>query len=243
VLYDNPDVYDALFHPGAHLRHYQALADEHPGSVLEVGCGTGQLTAPLGESGRRVVGVDLSRPMLDAAKRRATAARVKVEFVEGDMRSFDLNERFALVFIARNSMLHLSEPSDFVDLFATVRRHLTTDGIFAFDIFNPDVRILAQPRGQRVPVMTAPSSYGDLTVEATSDYDVVTQVNRATWYISTPSQRDAWTTPLHLRSIFPQELVVLLAARGFSLISRAGNLAGAEFSAASNRQVCLCRAS
>jgi hypothetical protein len=35
-------------------------------------------------------------------------------------------------------------------------------------------------------------------------------VNRATWYISTPDQRDAWTVPLVLRSIFPQELPLCL---------------------------------
>jgi hypothetical protein len=47
-----------------------------------------------------------------------------VEFVEADMRDFDLGRRFSLIFLARNSLLHLSEPDDFVALFAAVRRHL-----------------------------------------------------------------------------------------------------------------------
>jgi hypothetical protein len=86
----------------------------------------------------------------------------------------------------------------------------------------------------------ASEAYGELRVEATSDYDAASQVNRATWYISTPERRDAWVTPLHLRSIFPEELPLLLAAGGLRLLSRAGDLTGAAFTSASSRQVCLC---
>ena len=106
-----------------------------------------------------------------------------------------------------------------------MRRHLAPDGVLAFDVFNPDVRILARPSGERVFVMRVLSEmHGELTVEATSDYDAATQVNRATWYISVPGRPDAWVSPLHLRSIFPQELPLLLGASGFRLLSRVGDL-------------------
>jgi len=82
--------------------------------------------------------------------------------------------------------------------------------------------------------------YGELTAEATSDYDAATQVNRATWYISTPDHRDRWVAPIHLRSIFPQELPLLLAASGFRLLRRTGDLQGDPFTSTSARQVCVC---
>ena len=241
MLYDHPDVYDALFRPDEHVAHYAALAARHAGPVLELACGTGQLAVPLAQAGRHVVGLDASRAMLDAAARRATRAGVQVHCVEADMRAFDLGLSFGLVFVARNSLLHLSEPADFVGMLGAVRRHLRPGGVFAFDVFNPDVRLLAQPAGERAFVMRAPSAeHGELLVEATSDYDAATQVNRATWYISTPSHPDRWVAPLHLRSIFPQELPVLLAASGFRLVSRAGDLAAGTFTSASRRQVCIC---
>jgi SAM-dependent methyltransferase len=243
MLYDHPELYDALLPPGGHAAYYAALADRQPGAVLELACGSGQLTVPLAGPGRPVVGLDRSRPMLDAARRRAAAARAQVEFVEADMRAFDLGRRFHLIFIARNSLLHLSGAPDFQALFAAVRGHLAPGGLFAFDVFNPDVRLLARPAGERFPLMRVASEpYGELTVEAAHDYDAATQVNRATWYISTPARRDAWVTPLHLRSIFPEELLLLLAAGGFRLLSRAGDLTGAAFSSASPRQVCICEA-
>ncbi len=69
------------------------------------------------------------------------------------MRDFDLGRRFALIFIARNSLLHLHSTEDILATFAMVRRHLAPGGMFAFDIFNPSVRLLARPPNQRFPVM------------------------------------------------------------------------------------------
>jgi SAM-dependent methyltransferase len=241
MLYDHPELYDALLSPEEHAAYYTTLADRHTGAVLELACGSGQLTVPLARPGRPVAGLDRSRPMLDAARRRAAGAQI--EFVEADMRAFDLGRRFQLIFIARNSLLHLSDAADFQALFAAVRGHLAPGGLFAFDVFNPDVRLLARAAGERFPVMRVASEpYGELTVEAVHDYDAATQVNRATWYISAPGRRDAWVTPLHLRSIFPEELPLLLAAGGFRLLTRAGDLTGTAFTSASPRQVCICEA-
>lgn len=83
--------------------------------------------------------------------------------------------------------------------------------------------------------------HGELTVEATNDYDSHSQVNRATWFISTPEKRDAWVVPLHLRSIFPQELLALLAANGVDLLRRDGDFVGGSFTSTSPNQVCQCR--
>jgi SAM-dependent methyltransferase len=45
-----------------------------PGRLLEVGVGTGRIALPLHRRGRRVVGVDLSRPMLERYLAKAAAA-------------------------------------------------------------------------------------------------------------------------------------------------------------------------
>jgi SAM-dependent methyltransferase len=241
-FYDYPDLYDALLPVGAHVPFYVDLARQQAGAVLELACGTGQLTIPIALQGLPTVGLDLSRAMLDVAKRRASAARAPVAFLQSDMRDFALGRGFNLIIVARNSLLHLLSTADLLAALTAVRRHLAEDGFFAFDIFNPDVRLLARPRGQRVPVMeVSTTQFGPLSVEATNDYDSATQVNRGTWYISAPDRQEAWTVPLVLRSIFPQELPLLLSAAGLELISRFGELSRAPFGPASRAQVCLCR--
>ena len=158
------------------------------------------------------------------------------------MREFDLGSRFSLIFVARNSLLHLSEQDEFAAFFSSVRRHLEPDGVLAFDIFNPSLQLLSRPSGERFHVMRATSPlHGELTVESTNDYDRHAQVNRATWFVSTSGERDAWVFPLHLRSIFPQELLALLAANGVHLTRRDGDYSGGSFTNASMSQVCQCR--
>ena len=241
-FYDHPDLYDALLPVGAHLPFYVDLARQQGGAVLELACGTGQLTIPIALNGHPTVGLDLSEAMLTVARVRASAASASVAFVQGDMRDFALDREFDLIVVARNSLLHLLSTADLLGAFAAVRHHLAPNGIFAFDIFNPNPTLLARPRGQRFSTMevTAPP-FGSLSVEETCDYDSATQVNHATWYISTPEKRDAWIVPLVLRSIFPQELPLLLSAAGLELISRFGELSRAPFGPGSRVQVCFCR--
>jgi len=242
-FYSDPELYDLLFSPGAYGPYYAARARDAGGPVLELACGTGQLLVPIARGGTRATGLDLSAAMLAAARARAAAEATGVRLVEGDMRGFDLEERFALVYAARNSLLHLHAVDDFLACLACVRRHLLPGGAFAFDVFNPDVAILARPPGERFPLMRVRHPRrGEVRIEATGDYDAATQVNRATWHFSTAHEPDFLVAPLHLRSIFPQELPLLLAAGGMRLESRHGDLAGGAFTATSRHQVCVCRA-
>jgi SAM-dependent methyltransferase len=243
MLYDYPELYDALLPASAaQVNYYLNLARQLAGATLALPCGSGQLIVPVASTGLPAAGLDRSSKMLLAADRRAAAAGTRVHLVEGDMREFDLGRRFSLIFVARNSLLHLSQQDEFAAFFSCVRRHLEPDGILAFDIFNPSLQLLARPSGERVHVMRAASpSHGALTVEAANDYDRRSQVNRATWYISTGDERDAWVVPLHLRSIFPQELLALLAVNGMHLTRRDGDFAGGSFTSASASQVCQCR--
>jgi SAM-dependent methyltransferase len=242
-IYDHPALYDALLPATAHVSYYLDLARQAPGDVLELACGTGQLTVPIASAGLPTVGLDLSAPMLATARQRAATAKVSIEYVLRDMRNFELGRKFALIFIARNSLLHLHSTEDLLAAFAGVRRHMAPGGMFAFDVFNPNVRLLARPSGQRFPVFQVEAeSFGKLSVEETTDYDPATQVGRGRWYISAPGNPDAWVLALELRNIFPQELPVLLAAGGFHLKSRMGDLSQTPFNSTSRFQVCLCQA-
>jgi SAM-dependent methyltransferase len=242
-LYDHPELYDSLFPVGTHLPFYLDLARRQGGEILELACGTGQLTVPIAREGLSIAGLDSSSAMLNVARGRAVDAQVSVEFVLGDMRRFSLDRHFSMVFVARNSLLHLSSKDDLLAAFSAIRSHLKPKGLLAFDVFNPDVRMLAIPAGRRVPVMrVATESFGELFVETTHDYDSAAQVDRGTWYISAPERRDAWVVPLTIRSIFPQELPLLLSAGGLRLVERFGDLSMGEFRSSSPSQICLCEA-
>ena len=242
-LYDDPQLYDLLFEPEPFLSFYRTLAQSQKGSVLELGCGTGQLLIPISELGCRCVGLEINSAMLTEASERVGAAGTQVSLVEADMRDFSLRENFSLIFVARNSLLHLHDHMDFERCFSAVREHLQPGGLFAFDVFNPSISILSKPPGKRELIQrVSHPERGTVTVEATVDYDSKTQVNRSTWYASSEAGTEFLVAPLHLRCIFPQELLLMIDHFGFRLEERYGNFSLAPFSASSRQQVCVCRA-
>lgn len=70
--------------------------------VLDVACGTGDLSLELHRAGRtKVVGIDFCRPMLAIAKSKVEARNVRIPFIEGDALSLPFDDgSFALVTIA-----------------------------------------------------------------------------------------------------------------------------------------------
>jgi SAM-dependent methyltransferase len=223
-LYDDPALYDRLYASDRSRAFYAAIA-ARGASVLELACGTGRLALPLAEGGVDVTGLDRSPAMLAAARGKPGAERVT--WIEADMTRFATGRTYDAIVLAHNSLLHLHDSAAIVACFERVRDHLAADGRFAFDVFNPSLRLLAQPAGTRTAL--------DGTDGVAVHYDAATQVNRATIFVGERA------LPLHLRCIFPQELSLLLERGGLALESRAGDFDGGAFASASRHQVCVCR--
>ena len=126
------------------------------GPVLEVGCGTGRVLIPTARAGLTIVGLDMSSAMLQrcAAKLEGEPddVRSRVELVEGDMRAFDLNRRFALTTIPFRPFQHLVTVDDQLACLACIRRHLEPGGRLILDLFNPSLDYLVnRPVGELLP--------------------------------------------------------------------------------------------
>ncbi|MBW6433405.1 class I SAM-dependent methyltransferase [Actinoplanes hulinensis] len=244
AFYTHARLYDLMFPgsgPGADF--YRDAANQQGGSVLELGCGTGHKLIPIAADGHPCTGLDLSTDMLAEARRKAGDRGVTVRWLRGDMRAFDLGRTFDFVFIAANSLLHLHEAGDLVTCFRTIRRHLAPGGRFVFDVFNPNVRLLARADGVRRTRETFPDpDRGIVTVDVAETYDAHAQVTRGTWHLSTDAEPDFVVAPLDIRSIFPQELPLLLTLGGLRLIERLGDWSGRPFAADTPLQLCVCEA-
>lgn len=78
----------------------ELLAPQPGERILDVGCGTGQLTAQIAESGAEVVGLDNSPAMIDEARRLYP----ELEFQLADAHDFAVDQPFDAVF--SNAALH-----------------------------------------------------------------------------------------------------------------------------------------
>lgn len=245
-FYADAQLYDRLF-PGGQpaVDFYRAQADRQQGRVLELGCGTGHKLIPIASDGHPCTGLELSPAMLTEARRKADERALTAEWVRGDMRDFDLGRTFDLVLIAANSLLHLHEAADLLSCLRSVRAHLAPGARFVFDVFNPDVRMLAGADGVRRTrdgLSFEDPDRGTVRVDVAETYDAAAQVTRGTWHFSTELEPDFLVVPLELRSIFPQELPLLLSAAGLRLVERFGDWAGRPFTPDAAIQLCVCEA-
>jgi SAM-dependent methyltransferase len=106
--------------------------------VLELACGTGRVAIPIAREGVRVIGLDAHAGMLDRARHKSRDLP-SASWVEGDMRSFSLDERFGLIYIPFRSFQHLLTVEDQLSCLRAVREHLVPGGRLALDVFNPDI--------------------------------------------------------------------------------------------------------
>ena len=133
---------------------YVELAREAEGPVVELAVGNGRVAVPVAlETGRRVIGVDLSAAMLAQAKVRAEQTGAELELHEGDMRDFELDEPAALVYCPFRALLHLPTWHDKRRVFERVAASLQPGGRFAWNVFCFNHHIAARLDGtmQRGP--------------------------------------------------------------------------------------------
>lgn len=98
--------------------------------VLDIGCGAGTSTVALAEAVApgKVVGLDISAPMIDAAKRRAAARNLSIDFLQADAAVHRFRPEFDLAF-SRLGVMFFAEPAA---AFSNIRSALKPDGRLAF---------------------------------------------------------------------------------------------------------------
>jgi SAM-dependent methyltransferase len=244
TFYADARLYDRLF-PAREpaVDFYRAEAGRQGGRVLELGSGTGNKLIPIASDGHPCTGLELSSEMLTEARRKADERGVAIEWVQGDMRDFDLGRTFDLVMIPANALLHLHEAADLLSCFRSVRAHLAPGARLVFDVFTPDVRMLAAADGARrtrEALSFVDPDRGEVRVDVAETYDAAAQVTRGTWHFSADDERDFVVAPLEIRSIFPQELPLLLSLAGLRLVERYGDWSRGPFTGDSAIQLCVC---
>ena len=106
-------------------------------SVLDVGCGTGELLRLAREAGHagRLCGLDPAEAMLRVARQRRD-----VEWVHGDLASVDWSREFDFVVMTGHAFQVLVDDSQLRASLAAIRSALTDDGRFVFETRNPPAR-------------------------------------------------------------------------------------------------------
>ncbi|HEY8548503.1 MAG TPA: class I SAM-dependent methyltransferase [Vicinamibacterales bacterium] len=219
---------------------FVSLAREAGGPVLEAGCGTGRVLIPTARAGVTIDGLDRSARMLELCRenlaREPDEVRARVRLHEGDMRSFELDGRFALITLPFRSFQHLLTVDDQLQALATLRRHLAPGGRLVVDVFNPslpflvDEKITVEPYAE--PAFTMPDGRHVVRKYRIPARDYFTQVQQVefTMEVTHPDGRqERHIEAFPLRYFFRYELEHLLERSGFHVEALYGDYDRSEY--------------
>jgi SAM-dependent methyltransferase len=198
------------------------------GPVLELGCGTGRVLIPTARAGVPVTGVDLSPHMLEVARERLAhepaEVRARAELVVDDLRSFALDQTFALVTIPFRPFQHLTTLDQQMACLTAARQHLDPGGRLVFDVFNPRLEsLVADDLGEEMghePEFAMADGRRVLRRFRTVSRDLFRQVIQVEliYYVTDPDGRhERLVQAFPMRYLFRYELEHLLVRAGFEL--------------------------
>ncbi|OIJ22105.1 SAM-dependent methyltransferase [Anaerobacillus alkalidiazotrophicus] len=104
------------------------------GKILDVGCGTGNISIPLSQKGYEITAVDLSEEMLIVAKEKSEMANTSIKFFQQDMRELEGLGSFDTIISLCDSINYLNNEKEVEKTFEGVYNHLNDQGIFIFDV-------------------------------------------------------------------------------------------------------------
>jgi SAM-dependent methyltransferase len=205
---------------------YLALAARTGGRVLELAVGSGRVAVRLALADHPVVGLDIDRDMLARASARWDRERGRrppdaLRLVEGDLRTTRLDERFALVILAVNSLLLLPDRDAQAEAVRTMAAHLEPGGLAVIDVTIPSVNDLGAYDGRAIVewVRDDPES-GDMVSKTVS-----ARYDPATSRLDLLQLFDTWSTPAGpLRRVARHDRLLLIGADQLTHLARSAGL-------------------
>jgi SAM-dependent methyltransferase len=133
----------------ADLALWRELADRTGGPILDLGAGTGRVARNLHAAGYRVSALDSDADLLAALRERSPG----ITALNADARSFELDDRFALILAPMQLAQILGGPAGRRAMLRCVHRHLLPDGRFAAALADPYHAVAEEDRSPPYPDM------------------------------------------------------------------------------------------
>jgi SAM-dependent methyltransferase len=218
------DVYDALYQDKDYEKECDFLEeifrkyDYQPGSILDMGCGTGNHALILAKRGYEVTGIDRSADMLAAARRKARNAGVRIEYVEGDITKINLDRKFDAVIALFAVMSYQVTNVAVAAACKGAKEALVPGGMFIFDCWH-GLAVNADKPARRIK--KADMLHGEKVTRFTEpEMDPINHIVKINFTVQ-KDIRDhrSETRETHtMRFFFPQEIKYYLETAGFEKI-------------------------
>jgi ubiquinone/menaquinone biosynthesis C-methylase UbiE len=188
--------------------------------VLDLACGTGRHSIEFASKGASVIGIDISKTMLNRARTLAEARGVQPEFIESDMLNLDkaTSGRFDLVLCLGNSLSLVETFEDQKRLLSRIYDSLEDEGIFIAQVLNFEE--IRKSMFRFFPLKVGTSEMGHL-VTFLKFFEHKSNSTSDLFFVSFVLVEDSWhaqTSVQRVLNMSEQKLGETLADLGFSKI-------------------------
>lgn len=127
--------YDSLMDPSFYDEYHQFIKNHAKyQTILELGCGTGELAIRFSKDHKVIYATDLSKDMLEVARLKAMEENVDVLLGRVDMTDFSVDQKVDLIVCACDSLNYILNTKDVKNTFKNCYHALKKDGTFIFDV-------------------------------------------------------------------------------------------------------------
>ncbi|MFQ3548149.1 MAG: class I SAM-dependent methyltransferase [Armatimonadota bacterium] len=113
-----------------YLEDLLLMVDYEPKTILDVACGTGNVSELLAEKGYEVTGFDISKEMIAVALNKDH----KAEYFVSDVAELNIDRKFDLAISLFDSLNYVTDINKLREGIKRVSQHLVDNGIFIFDV-------------------------------------------------------------------------------------------------------------
>jgi len=127
------------------MDYYQLEAEK----VLDLACGTGNMSLIYAKNSYQVTGVDRSKEMLEIADKKAREVGADIRFINADLCEYRTDEKYDLAISLFDSLNYILDKDNLRKVFTNVYQSLKKDGFFIFDI-NTITRLMSIEEGTTI---------------------------------------------------------------------------------------------
>jgi ubiquinone/menaquinone biosynthesis C-methylase UbiE len=141
---DLASLYDSMYqtfinYDEEYFFYKNLIAPFQPKSILEIGCGTGQLAYRFHQNVKNTeggkidyTGLDFSDDMLKIARKRSP----NTDFRQGDMTRLKLDKKFDAILITGRTLSYITKNKGLTDTFKGIHKTLKPKGVLIFDVID-----------------------------------------------------------------------------------------------------------
>ncbi len=245
-------LYDIFYKaaPCGELDYYVNAIARTGGKVLELGVGTGRIAIPAVALGHHVVGVDLSEPMLEVARRKIGDAPLPgtLQLLRCDITKLDLPKKdFDLVIVPAHTLALVLDQSSQSEVLRRAARHMSEVGKLIFNLFQPTDELLNSDPEEifLLGVVEDEVNGGRHILTGTNRFDKDTQRNRCVQTIQT-LDRDGKLVSceslnVDFRYLHHHQVLAMLSDAGLQTCAAYGDFDGSPLTPESEEMIYVCR--